>query len=116
MRSCAGEELPDVSVLSSQPPGKGGLGPSPGCLAFVFLRSPYSKNQDFPMELSEEIVGPSSQAILAQLPSVCMLSPVQLFCGPMDCSPGIKIAGRNINLRYHEDTTLTAESEELKSL
>ena len=30
---------------------------------------------------------------------------------------GIKIAGRNINnLRYEDDTTLTAESEELKSL
>ena len=30
---------------------------------------------------------------------------------------GIKIAGRNINnLRYAEDTTLMAESEELKSL
>ena len=30
---------------------------------------------------------------------------------------GIKIAGRNINnLRYTDDTTLTAESEELKSL
>ena len=30
---------------------------------------------------------------------------------------GIKIAGRNIsNLRYAADTTLTAESEELKSL
>ena len=30
---------------------------------------------------------------------------------------GIKIAGRNINnLRYVEDTTLMAESEELKSL
>ena len=30
---------------------------------------------------------------------------------------GIKIAGRNINnLRYSEDTTLMAESEELKSL
>ena len=29
----------------------------------------------------------------------------------------IKIAGRNINnLRYADDTTLTAESEELKSL
>ena len=29
---------------------------------------------------------------------------------------GIKIAGRNItNLRYADDTTLTAESEELKS-
>ena len=31
--------------------------------------------------------------------------------------PGIKIAGRNINnLRYAVDTTLMAESEELKSL
>ena len=30
---------------------------------------------------------------------------------------GIKISGRNINnLRYVEDTTLMAESEELKSL
>ena len=30
---------------------------------------------------------------------------------------GIKIAGRNINnLRYADDTTLMAESEELKSL
>ena len=30
---------------------------------------------------------------------------------------GIKIAGRNIkNLRYADDTTLTAESEELQSL
>ena len=34
-----------------------------------------------------------------------------------DCHTGIKIAGRNINnLRYADDTTLMAESEELKSL
>ena len=35
-----------------------------------------------------------------------------------ETQPGIKIAGRNINnLRYADDTTLTAESEEeLKSL
>ena len=34
-----------------------------------------------------------------------------------EAQAGIKIAGRNINnLRYAEDTTLTAESEELKSL
>ena len=32
-------------------------------------------------------------------------------------SPGIKIAKRNINnLRYADDTTLMAESEELKTL
>ena len=34
-----------------------------------------------------------------------------------EAEAGIKIAGRNINnLRYAEDTTLMAESEELKSL
>ena len=34
-----------------------------------------------------------------------------------EAQAGIKIAGRNINnLRYAEDTTLMAESEELKSL
>ena len=34
-----------------------------------------------------------------------------------ETQPGIKIAGRHINnLRYADDTTLMAESEELKSL
>ena len=34
-----------------------------------------------------------------------------------EAQAGIKIAGRNINnLRYTNDTTLMAESEELKSL
>ena len=37
--------------------------------------------------------------------------------GPNEAQAGIKIAGRNINdLRYANDTTLTAEREELKSL
>ena len=37
--------------------------------------------------------------------------------GLEESQAGIKIAGRNINnLRYADDTTLTAESEELKSL
>ena len=38
--------------------------------------------------------------------------------GPEEAQAGIKIAGRNINnLRYADDTTLMAESEEeLKSL
>ena len=37
--------------------------------------------------------------------------------GPDEAQAGIKIAGRNIdNLRHADDTTLTAESEELKSL
>ena len=37
--------------------------------------------------------------------------------GLEEAQAGIKIAGRNIsNLRYADDTTLTAETEELKSL
>ena len=37
--------------------------------------------------------------------------------GQEEAQAGIKIAGRNINnLRYSDDTTLMAESEELKSL
>ena len=37
--------------------------------------------------------------------------------GLSEAQAGIKIAGRNINnLRYANDTTLMAESEELKSL
>ena len=37
--------------------------------------------------------------------------------GLAEAQAGIKVAGRNINnLRYAEDTTLMAESEELKSL
>ena len=37
--------------------------------------------------------------------------------GLEEAQAGIKIAGRNINnLRYADDITLTAESEELKSL
>ena len=37
--------------------------------------------------------------------------------GPDEAQAGIKIAGRNINnLRYSDDTTLMAESKELKSL
>ena len=56
----------------------------------------------------------------------CILSP-RLFnfnaeyimrnAGLEQVQAGIKIAGRNINnLRYSDDTTLMAESEELKSL
>ena len=37
--------------------------------------------------------------------------------GPDEAQAGIKISGRNINnLRYADDTTLMAESKELKSL
>ena len=37
--------------------------------------------------------------------------------GPKEAQAGLKIAGKNINnLRYADDTTLMAESEEQKSL
>ena len=55
----------------------------------------------------------------------CILSPcsfnlyaeyIMRNTGLEEAQAGIKIAGRNINnLRYADDTTLTAESEELKS-
>ena len=37
-------------------------------------------------------------------------------CGLEETQVGIKIAGRNINVRYADDTTLMAESEEVKNL
>ena len=56
----------------------------------------------------------------------CILSPclynlyakyIMRNAGLDEAQAGIKITGRNINnLRYADDTTLTAESEELKSL
>ena len=56
----------------------------------------------------------------------CILSPclfnlyaeyIMRNAGLEEAQAGIKIAGRNINnLRYAEDTTLMAESDELKSL
>ena len=56
----------------------------------------------------------------------CVLSPwlfnlyaeyIMRNAGLDEAQAGIKIAGRNIsNLRYADDTTLTAESEDLKSL
>ena len=56
----------------------------------------------------------------------CILSPclfnlcaeyIMSSAGLEETQAGVKIAGRNINnLRYADDTTLMAESEELKSL
>ena len=56
----------------------------------------------------------------------CILSPclfdlyaeyIMRNAGLDEAQAGIKLAGRNIsNLRYADDTTLMAESEELKSL
>ena len=60
------------------------------------------------------------------VPQGCILSPclfnlyveyIMRNAGLVEAQAGIKIAGRNINnLRYADDTTLMAESEELKSL
>ena len=51
----------------------------------------------------------------AQLLQLCPTS--QPYAGLEEAQAGIKIAGRNINnLRYADDTTLMAESEELNSL
>ena len=56
---------------------------------------------------------------------VCILSPclfnlyaeyIMRNAGLEEAQAGIKIVGRNINLRYVDDTTLMAEREELKSL
>ena len=58
--------------------------------------------------------------------STCILSPslfnlcieyIMRYAGLDEAQTGIKIAGRNINnLRYADDTTLMAESKELKNL
>ena len=46
-----------------------------------------------------------------------MTSSILANTGLDEVQAGIKIAGRNVNkLRYAYDTTLTSESEELKSL
>ena len=60
------------------------------------------------------------------VPQACILSPclfnfyaeyIMRNAGLNEAQAGIKIAGRNINnLTYADDTTLTAESKELKSL
>ena len=55
----------------------------------------------------------------------CILSPclfnfyaeyIMRNAGPEEAQDGIKIAGRNNNLRYADDTTLITKSEELKNL
>ena len=61
-----------------------------------------------------------------EVPQGCILSPclfnlyaeyIMRNAGLDEAQAGIKIARRNINnLRYADDTTLTSESEELKSL
>ena len=50
--------------------------------------------------------------------SLCLYAEnIKQNAGPSEAQAGIKIARRNINhLRYADDTTLMAESEELKSL
>ena len=48
---------------------------------------------------------------------MCRVYYEKCWAGGKEAQAGIKIAGRNINhLRYADDTTLMAESEELRSL
>ena len=71
----------------------------------------------------EQQIGPKSGKGVHQ---GCILSPclfnlyaeyITRNAGLEEAQAGIMIAGRNINnLRYADDTNLTAESEELKSL
>ena len=63
-------------------------------------------------------MGSSSQCILYCPKSHRQSFVIYAACGLQEAQAGIKIAGRNINnLRYADDTTLMAESEEeLKSL
>ena len=61
------------------------------------------------------------ESIKAVLLSPCLFNLYAEYiirnAGLDEAQAGIKIAGRNINnLRYADDTTLMAESEELKSL
>ena len=58
-----------------------------------------------------------NEASIWALP-VCLRFGLWIWALPVDeAQAGIKIARRNIsNLRYTDDTTLTVESEELKSL
>ena len=64
---------------------------------------------------------PKEYVLLGSILSPCLFNLdaeyIMRNAGLDEVQAGIKIAGRNINnLRYAEDTTLTAESEELKSL
>ena len=74
----------------------------------------------------EQQTGSKSVNVLLPVRQGCILSPclfnlyaeyIMRNAGLDEARAGIKIAGRNINsIRYADDTTLMAESEELKSL
>ena len=82
--------------------------------------TPLSDSRTFPSPLRETscplAVHPTSP--LLHIPATTSLFLVSVDLPILNTQAGIKIAGRNINnLRYADDTTLLAESEEeLKSL
>ena len=83
-----------------------------------FSRQEYWSGLPFPSpeDLPDPGIEPRSPTLQADaLPSE---PPGNIMRNPgLEAQAGIKIAGRNIsNLRYADDTTLMAESEELKSL
>ena len=78
------------------------------------------------MQVSKQHLEVDMEQIGKGVPHGCVLSPclfnlcaeyIMRSAGLEEAQAGIKIAWRNINnLRYADDTTLMAESEELKSL
>ena len=81
------------------------------------------KKQELEQDM-EQLTG--SESVKEYVKAVCCLSPclfnlyaeyIMRNAGMDEAQTGIKISGRNINhLRYAVDTSLMAESEELKSL
>ena len=80
------------------------------------------KKQQLELDMEQQTSSKSGK----ELCQGCILSPylfnlyaeyIMRNAGLEETQAGIKIAGRNINnLRYTDDTTLTAESKELKNL
>ena len=73
------------------------------------------------LELEQQIGSNWESNILRLYMSPCLFNLyaeyIMSSAGLEETQAGVKIAGRNINnLRYADDTTLMAESEELKSL
>ena len=81
------------------------------------------KKQQLELDMEQQTGSKQEKAVYCQ---GCILSPclfnlhaeyIMRNAGVKEAQAGIKIARRNINtLRYADDTTLKAESKELKSL
>ena len=79
------------------------------------------KKQQLELYMEQETGSKSGKEYVNAVLSPCLFNLYAEYitqnAGVDEAQAGIKIAGRNINnLRYADDTTLMAESEELKSL